>query len=124
MKLKTLLLLICLMLLLTAMSYAQQQTESGNGQSNDYGIELEQNYPGALVLELLREVGAEIEIAVDEAYAEGYKAGTLRYAPDIEFLKFQISDLQKKNLRSKLGFGAAGLLIGLVGGFSIQFVLQ
>jgi hypothetical protein len=36
-----------------------------------------------MVLEILAAAEAEIEKAVDEAYSEGYKAASLRYAPDL-----------------------------------------
>jgi hypothetical protein len=38
-----------------------------------------------MVLEILTAVEAEIDAAVEEAYAEGYKAASLRYAPSVAY---------------------------------------
>ena len=85
MQLKTLLPLILLLPILTWTSYAQTPPESPEGQSSGYGIEPERVYPGSIVLELLAAAEAEIDAAVEEAYAEGYKAASLRYAPDTAY---------------------------------------
>lgn len=121
MKLRKPLLLICLMLLLTQMSYTQQQPTSVAEQNNEYGIEPEKNYPGWMILEILQEAEIEIDIAVEEAYAEGYKAASLRYAPEIEYLKYQLGYVQRKNTLSKIGFGAGGFFLGFLSGFIIHF---
>jgi hypothetical protein len=43
-----------------------------------------------MVLEIAAAAEAEIDRAADEAYAEGYKAASLRFAPEIEALKTQL----------------------------------
>jgi hypothetical protein len=85
MKVKRPLPLILLTLLLTRTGYAQTPPESPTGQSGGYGIESEKLYPGSMVLEILAAAEGEIEKAVDEAYSEGYKAASLRYAPDTAY---------------------------------------
>jgi hypothetical protein len=82
-RLKIPLLTILFLLLLTRISYAQTPMELPDAQSNDYGIEPEQFYPGSLVLELMEAAEAEIDAAVREAYAEGYKAAALRFMPEL-----------------------------------------
>lgn len=77
--------LILLLLILTPVSYGQTPPELPEGQNSGYGIEPEKLYPGSMVLELLAAAEAEIDTAVKEAYAEGYKAASLRYAPDAAY---------------------------------------
>jgi hypothetical protein len=85
MKSKILPLLILLTLILTPASYAQTPPELPGGQSSGYGIEPSALYPGSAVLEILAAAENEIDAAVEEAYAEGYKAASLRYAPDTAY---------------------------------------
>jgi hypothetical protein len=87
MKSKTLLPLILLLLILPWTSYAQTPPESPDGQNNGCGIEPEKLYPGSMILELLAAAEVEIDLAVEEAYAEGYKAAALRYEPEIAGLQ-------------------------------------
>jgi len=82
-KLKTLLPAILFLLTLTRISYAQTPPESPGARNSGYGIEPEQFYPGSLVLELMEAAEAEIDAAVHEAYAEGYKAAALRFVPEL-----------------------------------------
>jgi hypothetical protein len=82
-KLKILLLTILFLPLLMRISYAQTPPELPDAQSSDYGIEPEQFYPGTLVLELMEAAEAEIDAAVREAYAEGYKAAAVRFMPEL-----------------------------------------
>ena len=77
-----------------------------------------------MVLEILQEAETEIDIAVEEAYAEGYKAASLRYAPEIEYLKYQLNYVQKQNTLSKIGFGAGGVFLGFLSGFIIHIAIQ
>jgi len=93
-RFKTLLLLILLLPLLTRIGYAQTQTQSPDAQNNAYGIEPGQLYPGSLVLELMEAAEAEIENAAHEAYAEGYKAAMLQYAPEIAALRITEASLK------------------------------
>jgi predicted exporter len=69
-----------------------------------------------MVLEILAAAEAEIDAAVDEAYAEGYKAASLRFVPEIEGLKVQLNALpvQKKlsSVKDRLLFGFGGFALG------------
>jgi hypothetical protein len=103
-KLKTHLLPILFLLLLTPVSYGQTPPESPNAQDSGLGIEPEQLYPGLLILELIEIAEAEIDEAVQEAFAEGYKAAMLQYAPeaaaykqDVESLRLELEREQKRN---------------------------
>jgi hypothetical protein len=96
MRLKTLPLAILSLLLLTRIGYALTPQESQDGQNNAYGIEPEKFYPGTLVLELMEAAEAEIDAAVREAYAEGYKAAMLRHAPEAAMYKAEAETLRKE----------------------------
>jgi len=95
MRLRILLLAILFLPLLTRFSYAQTRTESPDAQNNVYGIEPERFYPGSLVLELMATAEAEIDNAVHEAYAEGYKAAMLQYAPELAALRIREAVLRE-----------------------------
>jgi hypothetical protein len=67
------------------------------------------------VLEILAAAEAEIDTAVEEAYAEGYKAAALRFAPEIESLKVQMEAAQSKkpvSIKDRLLFGFGGFALG------------
>jgi hypothetical protein len=125
MKLKILMLVILLMLLLTANGFTQIQEESLNKQDNVFGIDAAQFYLGELVLELLLAAEAEIEIAVDEAYAEGYKAAMLEYAPRASMAELLQTELEKERNKSKWFWPAVGATFGVsfVSGFFLHSVV-
>jgi hypothetical protein len=130
MRLKTLPPLICLALILAQASFAQTPPRSPEEPNSAYGIESDKFYPGSLVLELLTAAEAEIDAAVREAYAEGYKAAALWYAPELAARDQRLAALNltvetfKQNKRnhirnlfiaggvSFLGGISCGLLIG------------
>ena len=128
-KLRTRLPAILLLLLITQRSYAQTQTESPNNQSNGYGIELNQFYPGTLVLELMQTAETEIDVAVNEAYAQGYKAALLQYMPELaakneeNFIlrsSFETAGSERRHsLRNMFITGGLSFLGGLVTGLLI-----
>ena len=130
MKLKILLLTILFLPLLTRISYAQMPTELPNAQSSAYGIEPERLYPGSLVLELLEAAEAEIDAAVREAYAEGYKAASLRFMPElaaknkeIAMLNINIETLRtdrRQNWRNIFITGGLSFLGGMAVGVIIE----
>jgi hypothetical protein len=129
MKLKTLPLLIWLTLLLTPASFAQTPPESPEAHSGDYGIAPEASYPGTVVLRLMEAAETEIETAVGEAYAEGYKAGLLEYAPDAalykalaEHMEAAIEAERKKNRYFWPALGASAGL-SLAAGLLCSFLL-
>jgi len=122
-RLKTRPLMILLLLLLTQISYAQTPQELPNAQNSGYGIEPEQFYPGSLVLELMEAAEAEIDAAVREAYAEGYKAASLRFMPEIVSLNITIEALRndrQKNWRNIFITGG----LSFVGGIAVGVIIM
>jgi len=66
---------------------------------------------------------AEIDAAVHEAYAEGYKAASLRFAPEITSLNMNIETLKidrRKRLRNMLITGGLSFLGGMAIGVIIM----
>lgn len=115
MKLKALLPLIWLLLIPPRTSYGQTPPESPDGRNRGYGIEPETLYPGTMVLEILAAAEAEIDAAAEESYAEGYKAASLRFVPEIELLKAQAEAAQSKqavSIKDRLLFGFGGFALG------------
>jgi len=129
MKLKTPLLTILLLLLLTRISYAQTPPELPDAQNSGYGIEPEQFYPGSLILELMEAAEAEIDAAVREAYAEGYKAASLRFVPELAVkdakiisLNMTIEALRTDRRKTRLNMFITGGL-SLLGGMIIGMII-
>jgi hypothetical protein len=121
--LKIPLLTILFLLLLTPISYAQTPPELPDAQSNGYGIEPEQFYSGTLVLELMEAAEAEIDAAVREAYAEGYKAASLRFMPEIAMLNMTIETFKidrRKYWRNIFIGGGLSFLGGMAVGVIIE----
>jgi len=121
MKLKTLLPLFLLATLLTPALSAQTRSESQTAQENGYGIEPEKLYQGTLILELLTAAESEINNAVSEAYAQGYKAGLLEAAPDAAYwkkisdsLRTELKTEKNKTFRDRFLFGAGGFVLGVI----------
>jgi hypothetical protein len=121
MKLKTLPPLFCLIMLITPALSAQTRGGSQTAQKSDYGIDAEKLYPGNILLELLQTADTEIDNAVSEAYAEGYKAGLLESAPDAaywqrlsESLRDELKAEKKKTFRARFLFGVGGFVLGVV----------
>lgn len=129
MSLKTLPLLIWLTLLLTPAGFAQTPEQSPERSANAYGIEPETSYPGRVVLRLMEAAEEEIGAAVDGAYAEGYKAGLLRYAPEAELYKTIAADIQAEleteRKRNRYVWPALGVSAGLsfAAGFLCSFLI-
>ena len=129
MKLKILLLTILFLPLLTLISYAQTPPELPDAQNSGYGIEPEQFYPGSLVLELMEAAETEIDAAVREAYAEGYKAAALRFMPELAARNEEIVMLnltiesfrsaRQRNWRNIFITGGLSFLGGMVVGMII-----
>jgi hypothetical protein len=68
-----------------------------------------------MVLEILAAAEAEIDAAAEESYAEGYKAASLRFVPEIELLKAQAEAAQSKqavSIKDRLLFGFGGFALG------------
>jgi hypothetical protein len=130
MKSRILLPTILLTLLLTQTGFTQTPPESLNAPSSDYGIEPEGLYPGSAILEILTAAEDEIDAAVTEAYAEGYKAATLRYAPDLAASKAMEAALRAEletERRKNRMFKPALFIIGglsFAGGFGIHALIS
>lgn len=133
MNLKTLPLVLLLITLPIVTSFTQMPEQSPTKQNNDYGIEPEKSYSGTIVLELLQAVEAEIDASVNEAYAEGFKAGLLASSPDAEYYKSlsesiraELEAERKRNSswKDKLLFGFAGVVIGAAGMSAAYFLSQ
>ena len=129
MKLNKLLLTFLCLMLITQASYSQQKTESKKTSGNEYGIDLNRNYKGSEVLELLQIVEQEANLAIDRAFNEGYKQGMLAYAPEVEYwqtrafqLQEEISKLKKDRWLYAVGGFGVGFLFG--GGFGLTIRLQ
>jgi hypothetical protein len=129
MKLKTLPLLILLTLLLIPNGSAQTPEQSPESSAGAYGIEPEESYPGTVVLRLMETAEEEIAAAVNEAYAEGYKAAMLEYAPEAALYKAMAGNMraeleaERKKTRyfwPVLGVSAGGsFVVGLLCSFLI-----
>lgn len=129
MKLNKLLLTFLCLMLITQASYSQQKTESKKTSGNEYGIDLNRNYKGSEVLELLQIVEQEANLAIDRAFNEGYKQGMLAYAPEVEYwqtrafqLQEEISKLKKDRWLYAVGGFGVGFLFG--GGFGLTIRFQ
>jgi hypothetical protein len=87
---------------------------------------LEKFYPGALVLELLQAAEAEIDTAVNEAFAEGYKAAMLEYAPELAASRTKESalriELERERKKNRFFWPVAGA--SFASGFLINFFIS
>lgn len=129
MRLKALLPTLLFLLLTTQTSFAQKKTESKQDSASEYGIDLTRSYTGSEVLELIQIVEQEAEIAIDQAFNEGYKKGLLAAAPDAEYWRVkssqheaEITRLKKEKWLYALGGLGVGLLVG--SGFGITLHLM
>ena len=96
MKSKTLIVTILLNLLITIPIFSQESKNYNQIVQEEFAIDLKKNYKGADLVEILAICLEEKDIAIEKAYAEGYKQGVLEYAPDVDYYKKQ-ADLLKKN---------------------------
>jgi hypothetical protein len=129
MRLKILPLMILLLLTLTPTGYTQTPPGLPDGQGNAYGIGPTQRYPGSLVLELMEAAEAEIDAAVREAYAEGYKAASLRFMPELARQARRVAELNldieahKKDGRNHWRNLAIACGLSLLGGMAAGIVM-
>lgn len=126
-QLKKLQLLILLPVLLMQMSYTQSVSQLSNGSGVKYGIDLEKNYTGREVRELIEIIMQEAEAAIVESYNSGYKQGVLAYKGDVEYWKVKAAGfekaLQKQKLQSFM-LCFSGVSIGFLGGMGLGFGLR
>lgn len=74
-------------------------TSESKESKNDFGIDLSAVYPGTEVAKILGDVAEEVDAAIEEAYAEGYKAGLLEEAPRTEYWKSRAEAAEKAESR-------------------------
>lgn len=121
MRLRKLLPLILSIALLGPMSLPAQETSLPPDSLTQYGLESGKSYPAELVAELLDAAVAEGQIAVKNAYNEGYKAGLLDAAPGMAYWQEIAKEYQAAAKPQGPTWGAVilsgfvGLLIGVAG---------
>lgn len=121
MRLSKLLPLILCLSLLGPMSLPAQETSLPPDSLTQYGLESGKSYPANLIAELLDAAVAEGQIAVKNAYNEGYKAGLLDAAPGMAYWQEIAKEYQAaaKDRGPTWGTvalsGIIGLLIGAAG---------
>ena len=127
MRLKALLLTLLFLMLTMQTSFAQKKTESEPTSENEYGIDLTKSYTGSEILELIQIVEQEAELAIDQAFNEGYKQGLLASAPDAEYWRVkslqyesEITRLKKEKWLYAFGGLGVGFLVGGGIGFTIR----
>jgi hypothetical protein len=106
-----------LTLLLAPKSFTQTPPESPGSSANACGIEPGASYPGIVVLELMEAAEEEIDAAVTEAYAEGYKAAVLEYAPEAAAYKALAGNMEAvieaERKKNRFFWPAVGVSAGL-----------
>jgi hypothetical protein len=127
--LKTFPLLILLTLLLIPAGFAQTPEQSPESSVSAFGIEPGKLYQGKVILELMETADEELTAAVDEAYAEGYKAGVIRYAPEAALYTALAADMEKameaERKKSRYFWPVLGVSAGVsfVAGLLCSFLL-
>jgi capsule polysaccharide export protein KpsE/RkpR len=78
------------------------------------------------VLELLQAAEAEIDAAVNEAFAEGYKAAMLEYAPELTALRIRESalrmELDRERKKNRFFWPVTGA--SFAAGYLINFLIS
>lgn len=74
--------MICLLVLLTQNAMTQSSKNLKTDIKSEYGIESGRSYNADEVARLLAIAEEEAEASIQQAYAEGYKAGLLEAAPE------------------------------------------
>ena len=74
--------MICLLVLLTQSAMTQSSKNLKTDIKSEYGLESGRNYNADEVAALLAIAEEEAEASIQQAYAEGYKAGLLEAAPE------------------------------------------
>lgn len=97
MKSKILIAAILLNLLIIIPIFSQESKNYNQIVRTEFGIDLNKNYSGEDVADIIAICLEEKDIAIEEAYAEGYKQGVLEYAPDVEYFKKQTELLNRNN---------------------------
>lgn len=91
--------MICLLVLLTQSAMTQSSKNLKTDIKSEYGIESGRNYNADEVAALLAIAEEEAEASIQQAYAEGYKAGLLEAAPESARLAVLNEQLKTEALR-------------------------
>ena len=91
--------MICLLVLLTQSAMTQSSKSSKTHIKSGYGIESGRSYNADEVAALLAIAEEEAEASIQQAYAEGYKAGLLEAAPESARLAVLNEQLKTEALR-------------------------
>ena len=95
-KLTLPMLLLCLAVTVNPSAQPQRKKLSSE---NVFGIDLERTYSGNEVDEMLSVIAEETDRAIEESYAEGFKAAALRYAPETAYFSDINENLAAENER-------------------------
>lgn len=91
--------MICLLVLLTQSAMTQSSKNLKTDIKSEYGIESGRSYSADEVAALLAIAEEEAEASIQQAYAEGYKAGLLEAAPESARLAVLNEQLKTEALR-------------------------
>ncbi len=91
--------MICLLVLLTQSAMTQSSKNLKADIKSEYGIESGRSYNADEVAALLVIAEEEAEASIQQAYAEGYKAGLLEAAPESARLAVLNEQLKAEALR-------------------------
>jgi hypothetical protein len=123
-KLKKLIAVLLCAIALTLTLTASEPTKSNEISANDYGLESDKTYTSDEVAHLIDTAVDEADKAIDQAYADGYKAGLLKSGPRKEYYRVQ-SDKMKKELQaeqSRIEIPGWAVPASLLGGFITGFI--
>ena len=110
--------ILCIVLF-APLSIANEQKSSLPEYENEYGIDPNRLYPGSLVIQLLQAAEEESGTGIEEAYAEGYKAGRIDAAElwrPVELEEQNRADRAEDKLARANKNILTGFLLGLVSG--------
>ena len=91
--------MICLLVLLTQSAMTQSSKNLKTDIKSEYGLESGRSYNAEEVVALLAIAEEEAEASIQQAYAEGYKAGLLEAAPESARLAVLNEQLKAEALR-------------------------
>lgn len=91
--------MICLLVLLTQNAMTQSSKNLKTDIKSEYGIESGRSYNADEVAAMLAIAEEEAEASIQQAYAEGYKAGLLEAAPESARLAVLNEQLKTEALR-------------------------
>ena len=125
-KLKKNLLMFLLVTLLTLPLLAEEKTSSSPTSTLEQTQSQKTFYTQEDVLLLVKQLKAEADAAIENAYDEGYKAGVQEYAPKLSSLEVQIEWLKSENKKQNLEkwtiplWTCVGAGAGFLGGWIIR----